>query len=113
MNLDIAQISQVPQRQRALAIGLVSCTSLIAFETTSLLTALPTIADELHGDYLYGATLAAYMLADIIGLVTAGEQADRRGPKAPFIGCIAIFLLGLVVASIAPAMPIVLLGRVL
>ena len=113
MNLDTAQISQVPQRQRALAIGLVSCTSLIAFETTSLLTALPTIADELHGDYLYGATLAAYMLADIIGLVTAGEQADRRGPKAPFIGCIAIFLLGLVVASIAPTMPIVLLGRVL
>lgn len=102
-----------PNRQKALAVGLVSCTSLIAFETTSLLTALPTIAEELSGDYLYGATLAAYMLADIIGLVISGEQADRRGPRTPFIGCITIFFVGLLVASIAPSMPFVLLGRVL
>ena len=102
-----------PHRQKALAVGLVSCTSLIAFETTSLLTALPTIAEDLGGDYLYGATLAAYMLADIIGLVISGEQADRRGPRTPFIGCITIFLVGLLVASVAPSMPIVLLGRVL
>ena len=98
---------------RFLAIGLVSCTSLIALETTSLLTALPTIAEDLGGDYLYGATLSAYMLASIIGLVAAGEQADRRGPKSPFAVCIAVFLLGLVVASAASSMPVVLVGRLL
>lgn len=112
MNLNAEQSTHVPQRQRALAIGLVSCTSLVAFETTSLLTALPTIAEDLGGDYLYGATLAAYMLADIIGLVAASEQADRRGPRAPFIGCISIFLIGLLIASVATSMPLVLVGRV-
>lgn len=112
MNLNAEQINHVPQRQRALAIGLVSCTSLVAFETTSLLTALPTIAEDLDGDYLYGATLAAYMLADIIGLVAASEQADRRGPRAPFIGCISIFIIGLLIASVATSMPLILVGRV-
>jgi MFS family permease len=112
VNLNAEQINHVPQRQRALAIGLVSCTSLVAFETTSLLTALPTIAEDLDGDYLYGATLAAYMLADIIGLVAASEQADRRGPRAPFIGCISIFIIGLLIASVATSMPLVLVGRV-
>lgn len=113
MNEETDRQLLAPNRQKALAVGLVSCTSLIAFETTSLLTALPTIAEELSGDYLYGATLAAYMLADIIGLVISGEQADRRGPRTPFIGCITIFFVGLLVASIAPSMPFVLLGRVL
>jgi MFS family permease len=112
VNLNAEQINHVPQRQRALAIGLVSCTSLVAFETTSLLTALPTIAEDLDGDYLYGATLAAYMLADIIGLVAASEQADRRGPRAPFIGCISIFIIGLLIASVATSMPLILVGRV-
>ena len=112
MNQSTEQATHISQRQRALAIGLVSCTSLVAFETTSLLTALPTIADDLQGDYLYGATLAAYMLAAIIGLVAASEQADRRGPRAPFIGCIGIFIIGLLIASVATSMPLVLIGRV-
>jgi MFS family permease len=112
VNQSTEQVAHISQRQRALAIGLVSCTSLVAFETTSLLTALPTIAEDLQGDYLYGATLAAYMLADIIGLVAASEQADRRGPRAPFIGCISIFIIGLLIASVANSMPLVLIGRV-
>ena len=49
--------------RRTLAVGLVLSTSLVAFEVTSVLTALPTISEELDGDSLYGATLAAYMLA--------------------------------------------------
>ena len=108
-----APIIETSHRRRALAIGLVSSTSLVAFETTSLLTALPTIAEDLGGDSLYGATLSAYMLASIVGLVSAGEQADRTGPRAPFVVCITIFLFGLVVASIAPSMTLVLVGRIL
>ena len=108
-----APVTETSHRRRALAIGLVSSTSLVAFETTSLLTALPTIADDLVGDSLYGATLSAYMLASIVGLVSAGERADRSGPRAPFVVCIAIFLFGLVVASLAPSMTLVLVGRIL
>lgn len=98
---------------RALAVGLVMATSLVAFETTALLTALPTVSDELRGDSLYGATLAAYMLANIIGLVAVGEHVDRRGPRLPFMACLGVFAVGLVIAGVATSMWIVLLGRVL
>lgn len=97
---------------RALAIGLVVSTSLVAFEVTALITALPTASDELSGDALYGATLAAYTLANIIGLVATGEQIDRRGPRQPFLACIVTFIAGLLLASAAITMPTLLLGRV-
>lgn len=106
-------IPDVGVHRRALAVGLVMATSLVAFETTALLTALPTVSDELNGDALYGATLAAYMLANIVGLVAVGEQVDRRGPRLPFLACLTVFSIGLVVAGVANSMWVVLLGRVL
>ncbi len=99
--------------QRTLAIGLVLCVTLVAFETTAVLTALPTITDELDGLSLYGATIAAYMLADLVALVWSGEWADRYGVRRPFIICIVVFVAGLVVAASAPTMELVLLGRLL
>ena len=99
--------------QRRLAVGLILSVSLVAFETTAVITALPTITDELHGDSLYGATLSVYMLADLVALVWAGERADRVGVRRPFLICIAVFLAGLVISASAPTMPIVVLGRLL
>lgn len=102
-----------PARSRALGIGLVLAVTLVAFETTAVVTALPTITDELHGDSLYGATLSAYMLADIVALVASGETIDRRGLKLPFAVAICLFMAGLIVSASAPTMAIVLVGRVL
>ncbi len=96
-----------------MAVGLVLSVTLVAFETTAVITALPTITDLLHGDSLYGATLAAYMLADLVALVWAGEQADLHGVRRPFLVCIAIFLAGLIVAASAQTMVMVLVGRLL
>lgn len=102
-----------PARSRALGIGLVLAVTLVAFETTAVVTALPTITDQLHGDSLYGATLSAYMLADIVALVASGETIDRRGLKLPFGVAICLFMSGLIVSASAPTMAIVLVGRVL
>jgi MFS family permease len=99
--------------QRALAIGLVLSVTLVAFESTAVITALPTITDELHGIALYGITIAAYMLADLIALVWASQQADRRGVRLPFLICIGVFLTGLLVAATAQAMIVVVIGRFL
>lgn len=100
-------------RQRLLAIGLILAGTLVAFEVTAIITALPTITDDLGGDSLYGVSLAAYTLANMAALVAAGELADRRGPSVPFIACVATFLAGLLVAAFAPAMIWVVVGRVL
>lgn len=99
--------------QRLLAIGLVLGVTLVAFEVTAVITALPTITDELGGDSLYGVTLAAYTLANLVALVAAGELADRHGPTNPYAASVVLFIVGLVVAAAAPAMWVVVLGRVL
>lgn len=100
-------------RNRPLAAGLVLAVTLVAFETTAVITALPTITDELGGDSLYGAALASYLLADLVSLVAAGEMADRRGPRRPFVLSVVTFVVGLVVAAAASSMLVVVLGRVL
>lgn len=99
--------------QRLLATGLVLAVMLVAFEVTSVITALPTITDELHGDSLYGLSLSVYTLANLVALVAAGEMADRRGPALPFAFCIATLMVGLVVAAAAPTMVWIVIGRAL
>jgi MFS family permease len=99
--------------QRLLAIGLVLGVSLVAFEVTAVVTAMPTITDQLHGDSLYGLAVAVYTLANMVALVAAGELADRRGPALPYVISIATFIVGLVVAATAPTMVWVVIGRTL
>jgi MFS family permease len=99
--------------QRMLAIGLVLGVTLVAFEVTSVVTAMPTITDELGGDSLYGLAMAVYTLANMVALVAAGELADRRGPALPYVISIATFIGGLVVAAAAPTMVWVVIGRTL
>ena len=45
--------SRLTAEQRLLAIGLILGVTLVAFEVTSVATALPTISAELHGDGWY------------------------------------------------------------
>lgn len=99
--------------RRLLAAGLVLGVTLVAFETTAVITALPTITDELGGDSLYGVALAAYTLANLVSLVAAGALADRRGPALPFLLSVATFVAGLAVAGSATSMAMVVAGRTL
>ena len=99
--------------QRALAAGLIMAVTLNAFEAVAVVTAMPAISEELDGDRLYGAAFSAYMLASLVALVISGEQADRRGPAVPFLSAVGVFTAGLVVAGLAPSMPVLLAGRVL
>ncbi|MEZ5257560.1 MAG: MFS transporter [Ilumatobacteraceae bacterium] len=98
---------------RLLVLGLFLAVSIAALEATAVITALPTIVDELDGRSLYGFTLAAYMLATLLAIVSAGRAADRSGPARPFALSVRLFVIGLAVAGVAPSMPIVVLGRFL
>ena len=98
---------------RRLAVGLFTLVTISAFEATAVITALPTITDELGGDALYGATLAANLLANIIVIVAAADASDRLGPGRPFLVCASLFVIGLVVAGTANGMLLVVAGRVL
>ena len=90
---------------------MVLAVTLVAFEVTSVITALPTITKELGGDSLYGVTLSVYTLANLVALVATGEFSDRRGPALPFVLCITTLIVGLVVAATAPTMTWIVIGR--
>ena len=78
-----------------------------------MITALPTITDEFHGDSLYGLTIAVNLLANIIVIVAAAIAADRHGPGRPFMVCAIVFIAGLLLSGAAPGMGMVVLGRIL
>jgi MFS family permease len=106
-----APLTPFTRQQRLLAVGLVLGVTMVAFEVTAVLTALPSIADQLHGDSLYGVALACYTLANLVALVVTGELTDRFGPARPYLGSLMVFAAGLVVAATAPTMALVVIGR--
>jgi MFS family permease len=101
-----------PQR-RALTTGLVLSITFVASEALAVVTVMPAAARDLGGLRLYGWVFSGFMLGSVIGIVLAGREADRRGPAVPFVAGLLFFGTGLAVAGLAPAMGVLVAGRVL
>ena len=91
---------------RALTLGLVLTITFVASEALAVAPAVPVLARDLGGLRLYGWVFSAFMLAGMVGVVLAGEAADRRGPAPPYVAGLTLFTVGLVVAGRAPSMPV-------
>src|SRR6266581_5923531 len=101
-----------PQR-RALTTGLVLSITFVASEALAVVTVMPVAARDLGGIGLYGWAFSAFMLGNIVGIVAAGREADRRGPAIPFVAGLVLFAAGLIVAGLAPSMGVLVAGRAL
>jgi MFS family permease len=101
-----------PQR-RALTAGLVLTITFIASEALAVVTIMPVVAHDLGGLSLYGWVFSAFMLGSMVGIVSAGRQADRHGPARPFLGGLVLFGAGLAIAGLAPTMLVLISGRFL
>jgi MFS family permease len=99
--------------RRALTAGLVLTITFIASEALAVVTVMPLVARDLGGLDLYGWVFSAFMLGSVVGIVVAGREADRRGPGLPYIAGLVLFAAGLLVAGLAPAMPVLVAGRAL
>lgn len=97
--------------RRVLGLALFLSVTIAAFETTAVITALPTISDLLDGSGLYGAALSANLLTSIVAIVAFGEVADGRRLGGLFLVAIGLFVVGLVIAGVAQSMPAVVAGR--
>src|SRR5437667_4934397 len=98
-------------RLRQLTLGLILITLGPAFEGLAVATILPRIVANLGGLSFYGWSFSAYMLATLVGIILAGDEADRRGPALPFMIGVALFVLGLVLAGVASSMIMFVLSR--
>lgn len=92
-------------------VGLVAVVTLVAFESLAVTTILPDIEADLGGIAWYGWVTSAFFLGTMIGIVFAGDQADRRGAGQPYVIGLVLFAVGLVIGGTAAGMPILVVGR--
>ena len=97
--------------RRLLTAGLVMTVTLVAFESLAVATVLPIIVGQLGGVAFYGWVASAFFLGTLVGIVIAGAATDRSGPAAPFVVGLALFGVGLLGASLAPTMPVLVAFR--
>lgn len=101
----------VPGSTRGLTVGLLLCVTAIAFEAQSVLTAMPAAADDLGQLDLYAWAFTAFVIPQLVAIVVAGRLCDSIGPVRPFLLGLVLFAVGIVVAAMAPTMPVLLMGR--
>jgi MFS family permease len=74
---------------------------------------MPTAVRDLNGMGAYAWAFTGVALAAIVATVVGGDVSDRRGPRLPLVGGLALFVVGLVVCSLAPSMHVFVAGRIL
>ncbi len=97
--------------RRAACLGAVALISMLAFESIAVATAMPAVAEALHGLPLYALAFGATLATSVLGMTAAGQLCDRRGPYRAALAGLSFFLLGLLVAGLATSMPLLVLGR--
>lgn len=98
---------------RWISIGMFVLILLSAFEALAVTTVMPLIAKELDGLSLYALAFAGPLAVSVVGMVLAGNWADRRGPKAPLYSAVALFAIGLILAGTATTMEMLVAGRLI
>ncbi len=101
------------REHRAVSIGTLLAMSLIAFEGLAVVTIAPEIAADLEGFGLYGWTFSAFLLAQVVGTVGAGQLVDKAGPARPLLISLVLFGTGLIIAALAPTMLLFVAARAL
>ncbi len=101
-----------PER-RALTVGIVLGVLLIAFESMAVATILPQVERALNGRALYGWAFSAFFMGYLLSTLVLGQIADRSGALRPFTLALALFAGGLLLAGLAPSMPVFIAGRAL
>ena len=96
---------------RWLSFGMFALVFLAAFESLAVTTVMPLIADDLDGWSLFAVAFAIPLAAGVVGMVIAGNWADRIGPVPPLVASALIWLIGVLIAGTATNMGVFVVGR--
>ncbi|MCC2592367.1 MFS transporter [Tessaracoccus sp. OS52] len=102
---------EVMPGRRKLLLGLFLSVFGVAFEMIGIATALPTVMAQFEASHLYAWAFSTFIIGQLLSTMLAGRLADRRGPLPPMLAGFALFLTGLVVATLAPSVWLLLLAR--
>jgi MFS family permease len=92
-------------------VGAVALIFLAAMQSLAVTTVMPVVSDDLDGERLYAVAFAGILATSVIGMVAAGAWCDRGGVLAPLTTAVALFVAGLLIAGLAPTMPLLVVGR--
>jgi MFS family permease len=106
-----AAVSPWTGRYARTTVGIFALAFLFAFEALAVAAIMPDVAAELDGLRWYPVAFAAPMAAAVVALVVAGPAIDRRGPAPALVAGLVVFCAGVVLAGLAPTMPVFLVGR--
>ena len=100
-------------RWRELTIGLFLTIFVAAIEALSVATVMPLVEDDLNDLALYGWVFSAFFLGQLLGISLVARLIDRGSVRLPLAAGLVVFALGLVLASLAPSMAVLVAARVL
>jgi MFS family permease len=92
-------------------VGAVALIFLAATQSLAVTTVMPVVSADLDGDRLYAVAFAGTLATSVIGMVAVGSWCDRGGVLAPLTTAVVLFVIGLLIAGLAPTMPLLVLGR--
>ena len=97
----------------ALSVGTVAMVTLTAFADRAVGTALPSIVRDLDALASFGLANAGPAASFLVTLAFAGAWADRRGPLPVLRTGVVAFGLAQLLVGLAPAISVVIVGRLL
>lgn len=92
-------------------IGSIALIFLAAMQSLAVTTVMPVVSADLDGDALYAVAFAGTLATSVIGMVAVGAWCDRGGVLAPLTTAVVLFVVGLVIAGLAPDMGWLVVGR--
>lgn len=92
-------------------IGAVALIFLAAMQSLAVTTVMPVVSDDLDGARLYAVAFSGILATSVIGMVAVGAWCDRGGVLAPLTTSVVLFVVGLLIAGLAPTMPLLVVGR--
>lgn len=94
-------------------VGAVAMIFLAATQALAVTTVMPVVAADLDGAALYAVAFAGTLATSVIGMVAVGAWSDRSGPVWPLTSSVVLFVIGLLIAGLAPDMPWLVVGRLI
>lgn len=94
-------------------IGSVALVFLAGMQSLAVTTVMPVVSADLDGAPLYAVAFAGTLATSVIGMVAVGAWSDRGGVLAPLTVAVVLFVIGLVMAGLAPTMGFLVAGRLI
>jgi MFS family permease len=98
-------------RRGRLTAGLLLFEALIAVEALVVATIMPDVRRDLGMVQLYGLAFSAFALTTFATIPIGGHAADRYGPRRVLPLALVVLALGLLIAALAPSMPVLIVGQ--